>query len=99
MCRMVMRPSSYSQMWEKIQEVASTEESIVASEKKTKTLSSPSKDIVCYSCNEIGHIASHCLNNSDDNNMSEKSVASTGKKRHIPRHGQERKSFEDSRHW
>jgi hypothetical protein len=52
---MVMCPSSYSQMWEKNQEVVSTEKSIVDSEKKTKTLSSPRKDNVCYSCNEIGH--------------------------------------------
>jgi Abl-interactor HHR len=95
---MVMCLSSYSPMWEKIQKVVSTEESIVAPENKTKTMSSPRKDIVYYSCNEIGHIASHWPNNSDDNNMSETSVSSTGEKRCIPRCGEERRSFDDSRH-
>jgi hypothetical protein len=40
---MVMRPAAYAMMWEKIQEVVTTEEYITASEHRAKGQAAPQK--------------------------------------------------------
>jgi hypothetical protein len=75
MCRQIMRPVDEADMWLKIEEAVSTEESIKARNKKAGQLGRYSneaknreskkemKDLICYNCQKKGHISPNCPEN------------------------------------